>query len=117
MKTSLKVLLAFAAGVTCASVIAGGEWNRSMPPEEWLRLGNQQVLDISELGVDVVKVDRGLVWLNLSTHDSCMVPPPKPKMTDPRAFEMGIAALRELYKAQLVGNENPIRLTDRCQTE
>ena len=117
MKTSWKILLAFTAGVTCASVVAGGIWNRAIPPDEWLILGNESLVTISELGGQVVKAEKGLVWLSVSSVDSCMVPPPKPKETDPRTFEMGIAALRELYKAQLVGNLEPIRVMDRCQTE
>ncbi len=115
MKSSIaKTLLAFAAGAGCATVIAGYEGNPPIPADEWLKTGNSLILDISRLGGQVSYADKGLVHLHSFSVDACMVPPPKPKQTDLRTFDVGVAALRELYKAHLAGNPEPIRMTDRC---
>jgi hypothetical protein len=115
MKSSIiKTVLAFVAGAGCATVIAGYEGEHPIPPDEWLRTGNTMLVTISQLGGQVSFAEKGLVHLHPFSVAACMVPPPKPKQTDLRTFDLGVAALRELYKAQLAGNPEPIRMTDRC---
>ena len=115
MKSSTpKALLAFAAGAAFATAIAGYERDAPISPDEWLATGDELLVTITELGGQVSHAEKGLVHLHPFSVDACMVPPPKPRQTDLRTFDVGVAALRELYKARLAENPEPIRMTDRC---
>jgi hypothetical protein len=121
MKTSLiKGVAIFAAGACCATVVAGGYYNRLISPEEFMKEGDGLLLQVAELGSHVVDVREATVWISAFPPDACFFPPPVPKQpvngyVDARILERGYAALSALRLAKEVGNDTPVRVNDRCQ--
>ena len=123
MKTSLvKFVALFAAGAGCATVVAGGYYNREIMPEQFMKDGHALLLQVAELGSHVVHVREGTVWITSFPPDACFFPPPVPKApvngyVDKRLVERGFAALGALHLAMELENERPVRVDDKCQTE
>jgi hypothetical protein len=123
MKMSLiKGVAIFAAGAGCATVAAGGYYSRMIEPEQFMKESDALMLKLAELGSHVVDVREATVWITTLPPDACFFPPPVPKepvngYVDARILARGYAALIAQRLAKEVGNDTPVRVNDKCQTE
>jgi hypothetical protein len=113
MNTNLKILLGFAAGAACASVIAGG-FGREMPLEEFRDRIHFAATEVSTLGAHVVFMQKGTIWINTGNVDACMKPPPKPNEVFPTTLGIGAQAVEQYGLGLAAGNTDIIRVTSKC---
>ena len=115
MKTNLKILLGFTAGVACASVVAGAYGKSGfMAPDEFRDRMHFVATELSALGAHVVFAQKGTLWINTGSVDACMKPPPKPNEVDPRTLVIGAEAAFQYAMGIQAGNEQPIQITAKC---
>lgn len=113
MKNNLKILLGFAAGAACASVVAGS-LEKGISPDEFRDRLHFVATELTALGAHVVFTQKGTIWINSGPVDACMKPPPQPNEVGPRTLVIGSQAALEYAHGLAAGNKEPIQVTAKC---
>lgn len=113
MKSNLKILLGFAAGAACASVVAGS-LEKGISPDEFRDRLHFVATELTALGAHVVFTQKGTVWINSGPADACMKPPPQPNEVAPRTLSIGSQAALQYAYGLAAGNKEIIQTTSKC---
>jgi hypothetical protein len=118
--TVIRLILAFAAGAGCATVLAGG-FPTAPPPitvDEFQQRSIALIAEAEKLGYYVGSIEDDRVGLFIDPI-ACVPNPPLPKLPagagDPRNVRKTLNAVEAINEALILGEEAPVYEIGKCK--
>jgi hypothetical protein len=119
MKSSvIRLLIAFAAGAGCATVLAGGFSSEPITPEGFQQRSLAVLTELEALGQYVGTIEDDRVGL-YTDPIACVPNPPVPKLpagaVDPRRMRNAAAAVQAINEALILQDKAPVFEIAKCR--